>query len=155
MGLNLPTAKSPQNAPSFRVIALIVAVALFMEQLDATVISTSLPAMARSFDVKLLHMSVSLTSYLLSLTVFIPASGWVADRFGTRNVFRAAIIVFTIGSILCGLSDGLVELVASRVLQGLGGGGLAPCAQAILVDTFPAERRAMALKMASLFGKNW
>src|SRR6201994_1553025 len=100
-----------------RLTAVIVATALFMQNLDSTVIATALPTMARSFGYDPIRMNVALTSYLLSLTVFIPASGWVADRFGTRNVFRGAIVVFTIGSILCGFSSSLVELVASRVLQ--------------------------------------
>src|ERR1700738_859005 len=104
-----------------RITALIVACALFMQNLDSTVISTALPTMARAFGAQPTHMNVALTSYLLSLTVFIPASGWMADRFGARTVFRWAIVVFTAGSILCGLSNGLVELVAARVLQGLGG----------------------------------
>jgi EmrB/QacA subfamily drug resistance transporter len=133
MGLNPPAAKSSPIAPSFRVIALIVAVALFMEQLDATVISTSLPAMARSFDVKLLHMSVALTSYLLSLAIFIPASGVLADRFGTRRVFNGAIILFTLGSILCAQAPSLSLLVAARVIQGAGGAMMIPVSRLILL----------------------
>src|SRR6201984_1309943 len=109
-----------------RLTAVIVACALFMQNLDSTVIATALPTMARAFGYDPVRMNVALTSYLLSLTVFIPASGWVADRYGTRNVFRAAIIVFTIGSVLCGLSNGLAELVAARVLQGIGGAMMVP-----------------------------
>ncbi|MBN8902220.1 MAG: MFS transporter, partial [Rhodospirillales bacterium] len=90
-----------------RTTAVIVASALFMQNLDSTVIATALPTMARAFGYDPVRMNVALTSYLLSLAVFIPASGWVADRYGARNVFRAAIVVFTIGSILCGLSPGL------------------------------------------------
>ncbi len=97
---------------SVRFTALVVASAMFMEQLDGTVLATALPTMARSFGVDPLQMNVALTAYLLSLAVFIPASGKAADRFGTRTVFRAAIALFTLGSILCGLSDSLWELVA-------------------------------------------
>ena len=81
-----------------RLTAVIVACAMFMQNLDSTVIATALPTMAKAFGADPVHMNVALTSYLLSLAVFIPASGWVADRFGTRTVFRAAIAVFTIGS---------------------------------------------------------
>src|SRR3954452_17522683 len=87
-----------------RLTALIVACALFMQNLDSTVIATALPAMARAFGSDPVRMNVALTSYLLSLAVFIPASGWIADRYGTRTVFRAAIGVFTLGSILCSVA---------------------------------------------------
>src|SRR5271163_3835663 len=86
-----------------RLTAVIVATALFMQNLDSTVIATALPAMAKTFQADPLHMSVALTSYLISLSVFIPASGWVADHFGSKSVFRAAIVIFTIGSVLCGI----------------------------------------------------
>ncbi len=138
-----------------RLTAVIVASALFMQNLDFTVIATALPTMARAFGYDPVRMNVALTSYLLSLTVFIPASGWVADRFGTRNVFRAAIIVFTIGSILCGLSNGLVELVASRVLQGLGGAMMVPVGRLLLLRTAAKSElvAAMAwLTMPALLG---
>src|SRR6201987_2859880 len=107
--------RSRTSGPT-RLTAVIVACALFMQNLDSTVIATALPTMARAFGYDPVRMNVALTSYLLSLTVFIAASGWVSDRYGTRNVFRAAIIVFTVGSVLCGLSNGLAELVAARVL---------------------------------------
>ena len=80
-----------------RITAMIVATALFMQNLDSTIIATALPAMAKSFRADPLHMSVALTSYLISLSVFIPVSGWVADRLGSRAVFRAAIVIFTLG----------------------------------------------------------
>src|SRR5277367_21424 len=111
-----PFFRSPRVSRQTRLTAVIVASALFMQNLDSTIIATALPTMARSFGYDPVRMNVALTSYLLSLTVFIPASGWVADRYGTRTVFRWAIVVFTVGSILCGLSNGLVELVLARVL---------------------------------------
>src|SRR5271169_2829532 len=98
---------SPRRFGKTQVTALIVACAMFMQTLDGTVVATALPAMARAFGADPVHMNVALTSYLLSLAVFIPASGWVADRFGTRTVFRAAIVVFTVGSVLCGRADSL------------------------------------------------
>ena len=103
------------------IIALIVASAYFMENLDATVIATALPHMAATFGVTSVSLSIGMTAYLLALAVFIPISGWVADRFGQRSVFGGAIIVFTGASILCGLSNGLVEFTLARILQGIGG----------------------------------
>ncbi len=114
-------------------MALIVASALFMEQLDGTVLATALPTMARTFGVMPLHMNVALTSYLLSLAVFIPASGKVADRFGSRTVFRAAIGLFTLGSMLCGQAETLPVLVGSRVLQGIGGAMMVPVGRLVLL----------------------
>jgi EmrB/QacA subfamily drug resistance transporter len=138
-----------------RLTAVIVASALFMQNLDSTIIATALPTMARSFGYDPVRMNVALTSYLLSLAVFIPASGWVADRYGTRNVFRSAIVVFTIGSILCGLSNGLPELVAARVLQGLGGAMMVPVGRLLLLRTAAKSElvAAMAwLTMPALLG---
>ena len=111
--------------------------------------------MARTFGYDPVRMNVALTSYLLSLTVFIPASGWIADRFGTRNVFRGAVLVFTVGSILCGLSNGLFELVASRVLQGIGGAMMVPVGRLLLLRTAAKSElvAAMAwLTMPALIG---
>src|SRR5882724_10159419 len=103
-----------------RLTAVIVACALFMQNLDSTMIATALPTMAQTFGYDPVRMNVALTSYLLSLAVFIPASGWIADRFGARNIFRIAIVIFTLGSILCGQSSSLAFLVGSRILQGMG-----------------------------------
>jgi EmrB/QacA subfamily drug resistance transporter len=117
----------------FRTIALIIASAMFMEQLDATVLATALPTMARDFGVSAPHMSIALTSYLLSLAIFIPASGKVADRFGARLVFRIAIGVFMLGSILCAQSTSLGFLVFARLLQGLGGAMMMPVGRLVLL----------------------
>src|SRR5512139_1986048 len=103
--------------PAFFVTPLIIATALFMEQLDGTVLATALPAMAADLHEDPVALKLALTSYLLSLAVFIPLSGWAADKFGARRVFRAAIAVFTIGSILSGLSHSLFEIVLARVVQ--------------------------------------
>ena len=107
-------------------VLLIVASAMFMEQLDGTVLATALPTMARSFTADPLQMNVALTSYLLTLAMFIPASGRIADRFGSRSVFRAAIGLFTLGSMLCAQAPTLWALVAARMLQGAGGAMMSP-----------------------------
>lgn len=118
-----------------RTTAMIVASAFFMQNLDSTVIATALPTMARAFGADPVHMNVALTSYLLSLAVFIPASGWVADRYGGRNVFRLAIAVFTLGSILCGRADSLPFLVFARIIQGAGGAMMIPVGRLVLMRT--------------------
>ncbi len=133
---------------SARFTALIVACALFMQNLDGTVIATALPAMARAFHQDPVRMNVALTSYLVSLAVFIPASGWMADRFGARSVFRAAIAVFTVGSVLCGLADTLPFLVAARVLQGAGGAMMVPVGRLVLLRT--AAKSELVAAMAWL-----
>ena len=114
-------------------VPLIVACALFMENLDATVLATSLPAIAHDFGESPVRLSFAITSYLFSLAVFIPISGWVADRYGARNVFRGAIVVFLTGSILCGLSNSLWQMVAARMLQGLGGAMMVPVGRLVLL----------------------
>ena len=126
-----PTAPAQKISP--RATALIVASALFMEQVDGTVLATALPTMARSFNVDALHMNVALTAYLLSLAVFIPASGKAADRFGSRTVFRGAIALFTLGSILCAQAPTLAFLVGARILQGVGGAMMVPVGRLVLL----------------------
>jgi EmrB/QacA subfamily drug resistance transporter len=119
--------------PNFRTIALIIASAMFMEQLDATVLATALPTMARDFDISPPAVSIALTSYLLSLAIFIPISGKVADRFGSRTVFRTAIATFVFGSILCAQAPTLTFLVFARLLQGAGGALMIPVGRLILL----------------------
>ncbi len=114
-------------------IALLVASAFFMENLDGTVIATALPQMARSFDVAPVDLSFGMSAYLLTLAVFIPISGWAADRFGSRTVFASAIAVFTASSILCGLSDGLWTFTAARVVQGIGGAMMVPVGRLVVL----------------------
>ena len=135
----------PPDPGRTRLTALIVACALFMQNLDGTVVATALPAMARAFGADPLHMNVALTSYLLSLAVFIPASGWLADRYGTRTVFRAAIAVFTLGSVLCGQSQGLWELVAARVVQGVGGAMMVPVGRLVLLRSVAKSELVAAM----------
>ena len=134
--------------PRYALTALIVACALLMENLDGTVLSTSLPAIARDPHEDPISLKLALTSYLLALAIFIPASGWVADRFGTRIVFRAAIIVFTLGSILCGFSSTLTGFVLARVIQGTGGAMMVPVGRLLLLRT--VERSDLVKAMAYL-----
>ena len=116
-----------------RIVPLIVAVALFMENMDSTVIATSLPAIAADIGANPLALKLAITSYLLSLAIFSPASGWTADRFGARTVFRAAIAVFVIGSIGCAMSGSLTDFVIARIVQGMGGAMMTPVGRMVLV----------------------
>src|SRR6516164_6478870 len=125
--------------------AFIIATALFMENMDGTVISTSLPAIANDFGIDPIVLKLALTSYLLTLAVFIPASGWVADRFGARTVFCSAIVIFTLGSILCGTSTSLPTLIAARVFQGLGGAMMVPVGRLVLLRSVPKSDLVNAL----------
>ncbi len=143
---------SPEPEPRARntiIVLLIVATAMFMEQLDGTVLATALPTMAESFHVDALHMNVALTSYLLTLAMFIPASGRIADRFGSRTVFRAAIGLFTTGSILCAQAPTLWALVAARMLQGAGGALMSPVGRLVMLRVVSKSElvRAMAWLM--------
>lgn len=126
-------------------VPLIVATALFMENVDATVIATSLPAIARDLKVDPIALKLALTSYLLSLAVFIPISGWMADRFGARTIFRAAIVVFTLGSLACGFATSLLDLVAYRVVQGIGGAMMVPVGRLVILRMIPKHELVSAL----------
>ncbi len=130
---------------SNRIVPLIVAVALFMENMDSTVIATSLPAIAADIGTSPLSLKLAITSYLLSLAVFLPVSGWTADRFGARTVFRAAIIVFMAGSIGCAFSGSLTQFVIARIVEGMGGAMMTPVARLILVRT--VDKRELVLAM--------
>ncbi|MBB3392607.1 EmrB/QacA subfamily drug resistance transporter [Rhizobium sp. BK275] len=135
-------------APNFRVIAMIVASAMLMENVDATVLATALPTMARDFGVDAPAMSIALTSYLLSLAIFIPASGRMADSFGSRTVFRSAIAVFVVGSILCAFAPTLPLLVLARLLQGIGGAMMMPVGRLVLMRS--VDRKDMVSAMSWL-----
>lgn len=118
-------------------VPLIVACALFMEIMDGSIISTALPIMAKSFGVEPQHLSMAITSYLLALATFIPLSGWIADRYGTRTVFRAAIALFTISSVGCALSGTLLQLIVARTAQGISGAMMVPVGRLALLRTVP------------------
>src|SRR5690349_18796781 len=133
-----------------RVIPLVVASALFMENTDSTVIATSLPAIAADLGEDPVILKLAFTTYLLALTVFIPVSGWCADRFGARNVFRAAIAVFTLGSVACGFAHSLESLIAARAVQGLGGAMMVPVGRLILLRTTPKAELVRALALLTM-----
>ncbi len=139
----------PRRLGRTQITALIVACALFMQTLDGTVVATALPTMARAFGADPVHMNVALTSYLLSLAVFIPASGWMADRFGSRTVFRAAIAIFTVGSVLCGIADSLAHLVVARIFQGAGGAMMVPVGRLVLLRTAAKSELVGAMALLS------
>lgn len=125
------------NEASKRRLPWLVAIALFMENLDSTVLNTAVPAMAANLNAEPLALKAVMTSYALGLAVFIPISGWMADRFGTRRVFQHAILLFAFGSLLCGLAPNVPTLVAARVIQALGGAMMTPVARIALVRSFP------------------
>src|SRR5947199_3999530 len=130
----------PSAAPGTsvkRLLPWLVAVAFFMESLDTTILNTAVPAIAKALGVAPLSMKAVLSSYTLSLAVFIPISGWMADRFGTRRVFGAAVVLFSLGSLACGLSFNVPMLVVSRILQGAGGAMMTPVGRIALVRSFP------------------
>ncbi len=134
----------------FFLIPLIVACALFMENMDSTIITTSLPVIARDLHQTPLALNLALTSYLVSLAVFIPISGWVADRYGSRSVFAAAIVVFVAGSLLCAASNGLAAFVAARFLQGIGGAMMVPVGRLVLLRTVPKSDLIAALNYLTI-----
>ena len=131
---------SSRKALLNRTVPLILAVALFMENMDSTVIATSLPAIAEDIGTTPVALKLALTAYLVSLAIFIPVSGWMADRFGAKRIFRSAIGVFVLGSIACAVSASLVEFVGARFLQGMGGAMMTPIARLVLVSA-TAEAR--------------
>jgi EmrB/QacA subfamily drug resistance transporter len=131
-----------------RLIPLIIATGLFMENTDATVIATSLPVIALDLHQDPLALKLALTSYLVSLAIFIPISGWMADRFGAKTVFRAAIGVFMLGSLACAMSGSLGGFVAARFAQGIGGAMMVPVGRLVLLRSIP--RRELVSAMAWL-----
>lgn len=132
------------------IIPLTVAFAFMMEQLDSTIITTAIPDIARSIGTTPLQMNLAITSYVLSLAVFIPVSGWFADRFGTRRVFASALVTFTIASGLCGQSQTLAEMVVLRILQGFGGAMMTPVGRLILLRAFPRSQLLTAMTYMTL-----
>ena len=135
-----------------RFLPWLVAVAFFMQSLDTTILNTAVPAIARALGIAPLSMKAVLSSYTLSLAVFIPISGWMADRFGTRGVFSWAIGTFTLGSVLCGISNNIHLLVACRVLQGFGGAMMVPVGRLTLVRTFPKSELIRAMSFVAIPG---
>ena len=135
-----------------RLLPWLVAVAFFMQALDTTILNTAVPAIAKALAVAPLSMKAVLASYTLSLAVFIPISGWVADRFGTRRVFASAIGLFTLGSLLCGITSNIHVLVACRILQGCGGAMMVPVGRITLVRTFTKGELVRAMSFVAIPG---
>jgi EmrB/QacA subfamily drug resistance transporter len=140
-----------ETEPRLRIlIPLVVACAMVMESLDQTILTTSIPQMAVSLAENPLRLNVAITSYLLSLAVFIPVSGWIADRFGARSVFCTAVAVFTLGSALCGAATSLPMLVFTRILQGLGGAMMTPVGRLVLLKSFPKSELITAMSYVAI-----
>ena len=140
-----------ERDPRLRIlIPMIVAVAFLMEQLDSTIITTAIPDMAVSLSTTPVRMNLAVTAYVLTLAVFIPVSGWFADRFGARRIFALALLLFTIGSALCGVAHSFGVLVATRALQGLGGAMMTPVGRLILLRSFPRSQFVTAMTYMTL-----
>src|SRR5262249_2966964 len=131
---------------------IVLAVALFMENMDSTVIATSLPAIAADIGAEPISLKLALTAYFVALAIFIPASGWMADRFGAKNVFRIAIAVFIVGSICCAVSTSLLTFFLARSLQGIGGSMMPPVARLVLVRATPRNQLVAAMAWLTIPG---
>jgi EmrB/QacA subfamily drug resistance transporter len=142
--------RSPATWDYKRVVAVAFVVGVFMDVLDITIVNVALPTIRRDFGASESALEWVVTGYLLSLAVWIPASGWFGDRLGTKRVYVTALVVFTIGSALCGLSQNIEQLVAFRVVQGIGGGMLVPVGQSMLYRAFPPSERARASAVLSI-----
>src|SRR5216684_2198311 len=146
-GAPFPTATEPR----LRIlIPLVVGCAFFMEGLDSTMIAVSIPAMAESLGESPLRLNLVITTYLLSLAVFIPVSGWIADRYGARRVFCAAVLIFAAGSALCGLANSLPMLITMRIVQGFGGAMMTPVGRLILLRSFPRAGLVSAMNWMTI-----
>src|SRR5437763_12300944 len=142
--------ETPRTEGMRIIIPLIVGCAFFMEGLDSTMIAVSIPAMADSLGESPLRLNLVITSYLLSLAVFIPVSGWIADRLGARRVFCAAVLIFAGGSALCGLATNLPMLIAMRIVQGFGGAMMTPVGRLILLRSFPRAGLVSAMNWMTI-----
>lgn len=147
---SVPPLADPAALRAAKMIPFIVGCALFMQMLDATVVATALPAMAASLDSTPVALNVAITSYLLAAAVFVPVSGWAADRFGARRVFIAAIALFTLSSVACALSQTVTQLVLSRIAQGVAGAMMVPVGRIILLRTVPKEDLLKAMSFLSI-----
>ena len=143
--MTAPTAAPGENLAAQRdprlrlLIPMIVAIAFLMEQLDSTILTTAIPDMSRSLATAPVRMNLAVSAYVLTLAVFIPVSGWFADRFGARRIFGLALTIFTAGSALCGLANSFPVLVATRILQGLGGAMMTPVGRLILLEELSTQ----------------
>lgn len=149
-----PTAAplDPDQERALKRLLWLVAVGFFMQTLDATIVNTALPAMASSLGESPLRMQSVVVAYSLAMAMLIPASGWLADRFGTRRIYVGAILLFVVGSVLCAMASSLGMLVAARVVQGLGGALLLPVGRLVVLRTFPRERFLQAMSFVAIPG---
>src|SRR5215470_18038268 len=147
-----PQSPATLSDSSKRLLPWLVAVAFFMESLDTTILNTAVPVISEALHVTTLSMKAVLASYTLSLAVFIPISGWMADRYGTRRVFASAIGTFALGSLLCGISTNIQELVACRILQGCGGAMMVPVGRLTMVRTFAKSELIRAMAFVAIPG---
>src|SRR5579885_1236398 len=143
----LPVAKHKRNP-----LLWLVALGVFMQMLDSTIVNTALPAMAAGLGESPLRMQSVVIAYALTMAMLIPASGWLADRFGTRRIFFCAIALFTLGSLLCAYSHTLAQLVGSRIVQGVGGAMLLPVGRLAVLRSFPREEFLRAMTFVTLPG---
>jgi EmrB/QacA subfamily drug resistance transporter len=137
--------EAPKSPWAARMAIIAVASALFMQSIDSTALSTALPTLARAFATNPIHLKLCLTAYIMALAVFVPASAWMADRYGARRVFIGAMMVFLLGSVLCALSHSLLQLVGARILQGAGGAMMTPVGRIIVVGSHPREQLVKAM----------
>lgn len=126
-------------------VALIVAMAFFMQSLDTTSVNTAIPSMAASFNTDVIHLSAGVTSYLIALAIFIPVSGWIADRYGSRKVFCTSIVLFIISSMLCGIAENLTQFVCFRIMQGMAGAMMTPVGRLAVLKATPKEELVTAM----------
>ena len=150
MDLAVMRDSSGGDAPPSRFMPLVMASALFMDLLDTAALGTALPTMAREFHTEPVHLKVALTAYLMTMAILVPASGWLADRFGARRVFVHAVRIYLVGSLCCALSGTLLQLVAARILQGIGGAMMTPVARLIVVAMTPRERLVSAMNVFTM-----
>ncbi|MET4575930.1 EmrB/QacA subfamily drug resistance transporter [Ottowia thiooxydans] len=140
-----PLTEVNSDAIRYRIVPLIVACPLFLQNLDTSVMATALPSIAESMQVPVLDLNLAIASYVISLAIFLPASAWLSNRFGARRVFCAAVIVFSIGSALCGMAQTLAQLIVFRLLQGAGGSMMVPVGRSILLRCIPPDRMVSAM----------
>jgi EmrB/QacA subfamily drug resistance transporter len=155
----MDSAPEPSDGPTYvterdprlrYIIPAVVAVAFLMEQLDSTILVTAVPDIARTLETTAVRMNLAVTTYILTLAMFIPVSGWFADRFGARRIFTLSLFIFTLGSILCGLATSFPMLVATRALQGFGGAMMTPVGRLILIRSFPRSQLITAMTYMTL-----
>ncbi|MGH8184366.1 MAG: DHA2 family efflux MFS transporter permease subunit [Rhodanobacteraceae bacterium] len=145
-------ADTSDGLARMRGLIWLVAAAFFMQTLDSTIVNTAVPSIAHALTVPPISLKTALTSYVLTLAICIPASAWLSDRFGTRRVFAASVLIFTLGSLACGMSQSLTQLVAARVLQGIGGALLMPIGRYVLVRAFGPRDFVAAMSTAGIPG---